>query len=109
LSEFYKILDGENIFSEDEIFDTQTIEQKIKEILAKNKLTKTLEEFIKIAIEKKQERDTKVSSKVSIQEYIDKEDWRINANANTGYSNAGMINNTAGKLIANYWLDNIYS
>jgi Tfp pilus assembly PilM family ATPase len=42
LSEFYKILDGENIFSEDEIFDTQTIEQKIKEILAKNKLTKTL-------------------------------------------------------------------
>jgi ribonucleoside-triphosphate reductase len=42
-------------------------------------------------------------------EYIAKEDWRINANANTGYSNAGMINNLAGKVIANYWLDSVYS
>jgi ribonucleoside-triphosphate reductase len=109
LSEFYRILDNENVFDSEELFDIQIFEQKIKDVLAKNNLTKTLEEFIKLAIEKKQERDTKVSSKVSIQEYVDKEDWRINANANTGYSNAGMINNIAGKLIANYWLDNVYS
>src|SRR5574344_230266 len=31
------------------------------------------------------------------------------ANSNTGYSNAGLVNNTAGKVIANYWLDKIYS
>ncbi|MDR1499343.1 MAG: ribonucleoside triphosphate reductase [Rickettsiales bacterium] len=109
LSEFYRILDNEKVFDREALFDIQAVEQKIKEVLAKNNLTRTLEEYIKIAIEKKQERDTKVSSKISIQEYIDKEDWRINANANTGYSNAGMINNIAGKLVANYWLDAIYS
>jgi ribonucleoside-triphosphate reductase len=45
----------------------------------------------------------------AVAEYIDRQDWRINANANTGYSNAGLINNLAGKVIANYWLDDVYS
>ena len=53
--------------------------------------------------------DTKISCKKSTEEYIKKQDWRINANANTGYSNAGLINQIAGKVIANYWLDNVYS
>ena len=52
---------------------------------------------------------TKIDCSLAVTEYIAKEDWRINANANTGYSNAGMINNLAGKVIANHWLDNIYS
>jgi anaerobic ribonucleoside-triphosphate reductase len=44
-----------------------------------------------------------------LKNYISKEDWRIKANSNTGYSHAGLINNTAGKVIANFWLDKIYS
>lgn len=45
----------------------------------------------------------------TIEEYIKQTDWRINANANTSYSNAGLVNNVAGKVIANYWLDKVYS
>ena len=52
---------------------------------------------------------TQVNSSTTVREYIDKVDWRINANANTGYSNAGLVNNLAGKLIANYWLDEVCS
>ena len=52
---------------------------------------------------------TYVDSTQTIEEYIRQTDWRINANANTSYSNAGLVNNTAGKIIANYWLDKIYS
>ena len=52
---------------------------------------------------------TYVNSTQTIQEYINGEDWRIKANSNTGYSHAGLINNSAGKLIANYWLDKIYT
>jgi len=55
------------------------------------------------------EDTTYINSTQTIREYIDKEDWRINANSNTGYSNAGLVNNTAGKVIANFWLDTIYS
>ncbi|MDD2839498.1 MAG: ribonucleoside triphosphate reductase [Rickettsiales bacterium] len=89
-------------------------EDIIKQELINQKLFKVYKEYIREEIEseyetKEEQRDTKVSSKHSVQEYIDKQDWRINANANTGYSNAGMINNLSGKLIANYWLDNIFS
>ncbi|MFA9374135.1 MAG: ribonucleoside triphosphate reductase [Poseidonibacter sp.] len=52
---------------------------------------------------------TYVNSTQTIQEYINGSDWRIKANSNTGYSHAGLINNTAGKVIANYWLDKVYS
>lgn len=52
---------------------------------------------------------TYVDCTQTIAEYVSGSDWRIKANANTGYSNAGMINNTAGKIIANFWLDAIYS
>ena len=50
-----------------------------------------------------------VSVKETIDEYLAREDWRVNANANQGYSLGGMILNSAGKLVANYWLDEVYS
>ncbi len=57
--------------------------------------------------------DNRVSTRIdcsdSVNEYLSKSDWRINANANVGYSHAGLINNLAGKVIANYWLDDVYS
>ncbi len=52
---------------------------------------------------------TYINSTQTIQEYINGSDWRIKANSNTGYSHAGLINNSAGKVIANYWLDKVYS
>ncbi len=52
---------------------------------------------------------TYVDSTQTIEEYIGQTDWRINANANTSYSNAGLVNNVAGKIIANYWLDKVYT
>jgi len=55
------------------------------------------------------EDTTYINCTQTIEEYIDKIDWRINANSNTGYSNAGLVNNSAGKIIANYWLDKVYS
>lgn len=54
-------------------------------------------------------RSTKMDCVGSVEEYINKSDWRINANANTGYSAAGLVNNLAGKAIANYWLDKVYT
>lgn len=55
------------------------------------------------------EDTTYVDSTQTIEEYISQTDWRINANANTSYSNAGLVNNTAGKIIANFWLDRVYN
>lgn len=55
------------------------------------------------------EKGTLVNCSKAVNEYINREDWRISANANTGYSSAGLVNNLAGKMIANWWLDEVYS
>ena len=44
----------------------------------------------------------------SINEYLDRQDWRVHANANQGYSLGGLILNVAGKVVANYWLNFVY-
>ena len=44
----------------------------------------------------------------SINEYLERRDWRVNANANQGYSLGGLILNVSGKVIANYWLEQVY-
>lgn len=64
---------------------------------------------IPFQIEKYDKKATLVNCNAAIEEYIKREDWRVNANANAGYSNAGLINNLAGKIIANFWLDSVYS
>ncbi len=51
---------------------------------------------------------TVVEVESSVNEYLDRSDWRVNANANQGYSLGGLILNTAGKVTANYWLSHVY-
>ena len=56
----------------------------------------------------RRDRKTVVDVASSINEYLDQLDWRVNANANQGYSLGGLILNTSGKVIANYWLSHVY-
>ena len=49
-----------------------------------------------------------VDAIATITEYLDRSDWRVNANANQGYSLGGMMLNTSGKVVANYWLSQVY-
>jgi len=44
----------------------------------------------------------------SIGEYLSQSDWRVQANANQGYSLGGLILNVSGKMVANYWLNQVY-
>jgi ribonucleoside-triphosphate reductase (formate) len=52
---------------------------------------------------------TVVDVENAINEYLDRRDWRVNANANQGYSLGGLILNVSGKVIANYWLNHVYA
>jgi ribonucleoside-triphosphate reductase len=56
----------------------------------------------------RRDRHAAVDAVASINEYLDRQDWRVQANANQGYSLGGLILNSAGKLTANYWLNSIY-
>jgi len=54
------------------------------------------------------DRKTLVDVESSMNEYLQQLDWRVNANANQGYSLGGLILNVSGKVIANYWLNHVY-
>ena len=56
----------------------------------------------------REDRGTMFDVGASVDEYLDRQDWRVNANANQGYSLGGLILNVAGKVTANYWLSHVY-
>jgi len=54
------------------------------------------------------DRRTTIDVESSINEYLTRQDWRVAANANQGYSLGGLILNVSGKITANYWLSHVY-
>jgi len=54
------------------------------------------------------DKKTVVEVETSMNEYLEQADWRVNANANQGYSLGGLILNVSGKVVANYWLSHVY-
>lgn len=57
----------------------------------------------------RRDRKQLIDVAASMNEYLSREDWRVQANANQGYSLGGLILNVSGKVVANYWLDEVYS
>lgn len=96
----------------------EEIQDMIERVLFENGYFQTMRSFIIYRHTRKLQREhinglnddtTYIDSTQTVEEYINQSDWRINANANISYSNAGLVSNTAGKVIANYWLDKIYN
>ncbi|MDP3291197.1 MAG: ribonucleoside triphosphate reductase [Sulfuricurvum sp.] len=100
------------------IFEVEAIQDLIERSLFDAHYFEVMKSFVTYRFLHKMQREhilglgedtTYINSTQSVEEYIHKSDWRVNANANTGYSNAGLVNNLAGKVIANFWLDKVYS
>ncbi|MHC0447998.1 ribonucleoside triphosphate reductase [Flavobacterium sp. 3-218] len=96
----------------------EEIQDIIERVLFENGYFQVIRSFIIYRHTRKLQREhinglnddtTYIDSTQTVEEYINQSDWRINANANISYSNAGLVSNTAGKIIANYWLDKIYN
>ncbi len=94
----------------DEISTTNDIQMIVEDELRRaemNELRKVYKEY-RTSKPQKTNRDVTVEVRKTIEEYLAKADWRVNANSNQGYSLGGMILNTAGKVTANYWLSHVY-
>ncbi len=112
-SVFFNVLDE---IKTKRVIAVEDIQDLIEKELYKARYFDIMKSFMIYRHTHKMQRDsllaedtTFIDSTQTIEEYINGTDWRIKANSNTGYSNAGLVNNTAGKVIANYWLDKIYS
>ena len=102
----------------DDVNSVEEIQDIIEKVLFDFNYFEVMKSFVTYRFMHKMQREhlagleedtTYIDCTPTVNEYINGTDWRISANSNTTYSNAGLVNNTAGKVIANYWLDNVYS
>jgi ribonucleoside-triphosphate reductase len=73
---------------------------------------KTAKSYIVYREKRSQARSTKgtvIEVEKTINEYLNQDDWRVKENANLGYSLGGLIIRIAGKIVANYWLNYVYT
>lgn len=112
---FHRVMDA---LQEKETWAVEEIQDIIEKTLFQTGFFSVMKSFMVYRHTRKMQREhvlglnedtTYVDSSQTIEEYVSQTDWRINANANTSYSNAGLVNNVSGKIIANYWLDKVYS
>lgn len=89
----------------------EMIQDSIEEILIKHGHDMVAKAFILYREKRsvaRSDRSVVVEVGKTMDEYLNKSDWRVNANANSGYSLGGLLLNTSGKITANYWLSHIY-
>ncbi|MBP5399607.1 MAG: ribonucleoside triphosphate reductase [Alphaproteobacteria bacterium] len=95
----------------DEAPSIENIQDVVEQVLISANYFATAKAYILYRDQRSRNRgDQKVVVDVesSINEYLERSDWRVNANANQGYSNGGLILNVSGKVTANYWLSHVY-
>ena len=89
----------------------EQIQDAVEATLFDAGLRTTLRAYIVYREQHRKLRDARrslVDVETSMNEYLQQTDWRVNANANQGYSLGGLILNVSGKVVANYWLDHVY-
>ncbi|MGE4443848.1 MAG: ribonucleoside triphosphate reductase [Candidatus Altimarinota bacterium] len=95
----------------DTIPEVETVQDVVEETLIKAGHDSVAKTYI---LYREQRRLARVGKNVTVEvgntmeEYLQRSDWRVNANANSGYSLGGLILNTSGKVTANYWLSHVY-
>ena len=96
--------------SDKEVVETEFIQDVIEKVLSKEYFAVSKAYILYRAQHAQLRRDSGavVNAIDTCNEYIERRDWRINANANQGYSLGGLILNMSGKMAANYWLSHVY-
>ncbi len=98
-------------FGHTQIPDIEAIQDIVEQVLISANHFETARAYIVYREQHhrlREDKRTLVDVSTSINEYLDQSDWRVKANANQGYSLGGLILNTSGKMIANYWLSHVY-
>ncbi len=101
----------EVIYKDGRIPTVENVQDLVEKILIENGHAKTAKAFILYRQQHAALRETRAFIKESIESmdsYLTQEDWRVNENANMGYSLQGLNNHIAANITSNYWLNKIY-
>jgi len=90
----------------------EDVQDIVEKVLIKLGHAKTAKAYILYRKQREKLRRTKgtfLEVKKSMDEYLKKTDWRVYENSNSDYSFSGLMSHVAGKIIANYTLNEIYT
>jgi len=99
-------------FSDKEIPTVEEVQDIVEKVLIKQGHAKTAKAYILYRQQRRKLRETKdtfIEVRKTISSYLDRADWKVKENSNEDYSFSGLLLYTAGKVIGNYALNEIYS
>ncbi len=100
----------ETIFKKD-IPTVENVQDLVEKMLIENGHAKVAKAYILYREQHARLRETKdlLGEAISmVDEYIGKNDWRVNENANMGYSLQGLNQHISSIMTSHYWLNKIY-
>ncbi len=101
----------EVIYKDGRIPTVENVQDLVEKCLIENGHAKVAKNYILYRKQHESLRKTQEFMKESIEaidSYLTQEDWRVNENANMGYSLQGLNNHIAANITSNYWLNKIY-
>ncbi|MFA5517549.1 MAG: ATP cone domain-containing protein, partial [Desulfuromonadales bacterium] len=101
----------EVIYKDGRIPTVENVQDLVEKILIEKGHAQTAKAYILYRKQHEALRKTREFMKESvaaIDSYLAQEDWRVNENANMGYSLQGLNNHIAANITSNYWLNKIY-
>ena len=99
------------LYKDERVPTVENVQDLVEKILIENGHAKTAKSYILYRKQHESLRETREFMKRSIEaidSYLVQEDWRVNENANMGYSLQGLNNHIAANITSNYWLNKIY-
>ena len=99
------------LYKDGRVPTVENVQDLVEKILIENGHAKVAKAYILYRQQHESLRRTRQfmqESIESIDSYLTQEDWRVNENANMGYSLQGLNNHIAANITSNYWLHKIY-
>ncbi|MDA3904209.1 MAG: ribonucleoside triphosphate reductase [Desulfuromusa sp.] len=99
------------LYKGDRFPTVENVQDLVEKILIENGHAQTAKAYILYRKQHESLRKTREfmqESIESIDSYLVREDWRVNENANMGYSLQGLNNHIAANITSHYWLNKIY-
>lgn len=101
----------EVLYKDGRVPTVENVQDLVEKILIENGHAQVAKAYIIYRKQHESLRQTRQFMKESIESidsYLTQEDWRVNENANMGYSLQGLNNHIAANITSNYWLHKIY-
>jgi len=93
------------------VIDIETLQDNVEVVLEESGFTEVAKAYI---IYRKQHQNIRELTKdmlnfsATVNDYLEKADWRVKENSTVSYSIGGLILHNSGTVIANYWLNELY-